>query len=105
MATVRVSPKLADYLRKKNVGFILCDLAQCKSCGGAIAELFCRPAKPAEIERLGDAARTFPAVDDAGNQVATLVVARRTIKVGEEVDLDLRRFLGAADITASGLEF
>lgn len=112
---VTVSDKLAAYLAKKGHRYILLSVATCKSCGGAVGELYARPVKEAEAQRLlGESQsglRRLPCYGPGGEALAIggepveLLVQGRVIRLGEEVALDLRRTLGLADIRVEGARF
>ena len=55
---VTVSDKLDAYLAKKGHRYILMSVATCKSCGGAVGELYARPVKDDEAHRLIDGNRS-----------------------------------------------
>lgn len=109
--TAIVSDKLAAYLAKKERRLIVVDLASCKTCGGAVSEVFARLAKNSEIEELGASARRLPCLDERGEKLLVngreveAVIANRFVKIGDDVRFDLRRFLGAADIAIEGITF
>ena len=111
MPTVTVSNKLAENLEKKDRRYIVVDLASCKTCGGAVSEVFARLAKDAEIDGLDGTERRFPCVDEQGAPLligganVEMVVINRFVRIGEKVRIDLRRFLGVADIAIEGAEF
>lgn len=112
---VTVSDRLAAYLKKKGCRYILMSIATCKSCGGAVGELYARPAKDHEAERLlaegQPGLRQLPCLDASGEALAVegspveLLVSGRSIELGNEVGLDLRRTLGMADIRIEGARF
>lgn len=71
---VTVSDRLAAYLKKKGCRYILMSIATCKSCGGAVGELYARPAKDREAERLlaegQPGLRQLPCLDASGEALA-----------------------------------
>ncbi|MDO4182653.1 MAG: hypothetical protein Q4E12_03475 [Coriobacteriia bacterium] len=100
MPAITLSQPLQAYLTRKKCTCVVIDLAECKTCGGAVAEVFARAAKPAEAARLKEkGCRTLP----AGTCEVTL--ANPYLKVADEVSLGLRHFLGIADITVEGITF
>lgn len=109
--TVQIGEKLARYLARKRLRFVMLDIAFCKSCGGAVGELFARPAKEGEIQAQlarHPAARRYPCelathepllVD---GQPVEVVVLNPAIGFDSLVTLDLRRVLGIADVRVRG---
>lgn len=112
---VTVSDKLAAYLAKKGHRYILMSVATCKSCGGAVGELYARPLKDDEAHRLIDGNRSglrrLPCYGPGGEALAIggkpveLLVQGRAIRLDEGVALNLRRALGLADIRVEGARF
>ena len=110
MANTRVvvTEKLANYLSKKGLACLFMDVATCKSCGGAVAELYVRPVAeapdPTGMCRL-------PCQDDQGSPLilkgkpVELAVANPRITLDQTVRLDLRRVLGIADVRVTGARF
>lgn len=89
---------LAAYLKKKDARHLVAELAECKTCGGAVAEVYVRVCRPAEVARLQESGcRTLEAQD------AVLFLNGRGIKADAVVELGLRNFLGIKDVTAKGL--
>lgn len=110
----RVTEKLARYLVKKGLRFVLLDVAFCKSCGGAVGELFARPAKEAEAQaQLAShpKARRLPCELATGEpllvdgQPVEVVVLNPAIGLADLVTLDLRRVFGLADIQVRGASY
>lgn len=98
MAAITFSPSLKAYLTRKQINALVAELAECKTCGGAIAEVFVRPCRPAEATRLQESGcRTLE------DQSIVLFLKDRGIKADPTVELGLRNFLGIKDITAEGL--
>lgn len=105
--------KLVAHLRKKGLRYVLMDVAFCKSCGGAVGELFARPMKDAEAEEaLGRAGvRRFFCEDEhdgricAGDASVELVVANPAIKLEAVVRLSPRALLGCADLRIEGAAY
>ncbi|MEE0705007.1 MAG: hypothetical protein UCH28_01330 [Adlercreutzia sp.] len=110
---VVLSDKLVAYLRKKGLRYVLMDVAFCKSCGGAVGELFARPMRDPEAEEvLGRAGiRKFPCEDEQGNVLRVggypigLIVANPSIQLDPVVHLSPRRFLGVSDLKIEGVRY
>ncbi len=112
---VTVSDRLAAYLEKKGCRYILLAVATCKSCGGAVGELYARPAKEREAARLLTEGqpdlRQLPCLIAGGEslvvggQPVELLVSGRSIELDSQITLDLRRTLGLADIRIEGARF
>lgn len=110
---VVLSDKLAVYLQKKGLRYVLADVAFCKSCGGAVGELFARPMRNAEAEEvLGRSGiRKFPCEDERGNVLRVsgdpieLIVANPSIQLDPVVHLSPRPLLGAADLKIEGARY
>lgn len=110
---VAIGPKLQELLKKKHLHYILLDVAFCKSCGGAVGELYARPIKVSEAQRItGDGkAYCLPCSDTSGvpvlidDQSVELVVANPNITLEEEVTFEARRFFGTADLIITGARF
>ena len=112
--TVRVTEKLARYLAKKGLRFVLLDVAFCKSCGGAVGELFARPVKETEAQTQlagHPKARRLPCELATGEPLlvdgrpAEVVVLNPAIGLTDQVTLDLRRVFGIADIQMRGASY
>ncbi len=109
---VFVTDRLAKALSRKGLRFIVLDVALCKSCGGAVGQLFARPASAKEAERLVEDAsiRRVPcSVQDgsplhAGEEAAELLVVNPDIALREPVVLD-KGMLGIADIKVTGARY
>lgn len=108
----RVTEKLARYLVKKGLRFVLLDVAFCKSCGGAVGELFARPVKEAQAQLASHPkARRLPCELATGEpllvdgQPVEVVVLNPAIGLADQVTLDLRRVFGIADIQMRGASY
>lgn len=98
MTNIVLSADLKTYLARKQVKALVAELAECKTCGGAVAEVYVRGCRPAEVARLQESGcRTLEAQD------AVLFLNGRGIKADAVVELGLRNFLGIKDVTAKGL--
>ncbi|MCI9262008.1 hypothetical protein [uncultured Adlercreutzia sp.] len=110
---VVLSDKLATYLQKKGLHYVLMDVAFCKSCGGAVGELFAHPMKDAEAEEaLGRAGiRKFPCEGERGKPLQVggasveLIVANPTIELDPVVRLSPRPLLGCTDLRVEGARY
>lgn len=98
MTNIVLSADLKTYLARKQVKAFVAELAECKTCGGAVAEVYVRVCRPAEVARLQESGcRTLEEQD------AVLFLNGRGIKADAVVELGLRNFLGIKDVTAKGL--
>ena len=98
MTAIAISPKLKDYLNRKSIQALVVEVAECKTCGGAVAVVFARPARPKEAKRLRESScRTLEA------DSITIFLTHPLIRVDEQVLLGLRNFLGLKDVTVEGL--
>lgn len=110
---VVLSDKLAAHLQKKGVRYVLMDVAFCKSCGGAVGELFARLMRDAEVqETLARAdVRRLPCEDERGSRLhvngepAELIVANPSIKLDAVVHLSPCLLLGSADLKMQGVRY
>lgn len=110
---VVLSDKLVAHLQKKGLRYVLMDVAFCKSCGGAVGELFARPMREAEAEEvLGRSGiRKFPCEDERGNvlqvdgEPVELIVANPSIKLDAVVHLSPCLLLGCADLKMQGVRY
>ena len=96
--TITISPALAAYLAKKGFCALVVDAATCKSCGGAIAELFARGIKEKEAQRLAQkGCRMLQAGD------FPIYLAHKLVRCDDEISFDLRSLLGVKDVTFQGI--
>lgn len=94
---VRCSPKLADYMRKKGWRHIAVESASACGCCVDLAEVATRFVDDAAAEKL----RSKGYVELEGELGSVLVA--RGMDYDAEVELGLRSFFGAKDITVRGI--
>lgn len=95
---ITLSDALVKYLSGKSYDGVLVDVAECSSCGGALAEVFARAAKNKELDRLVDnGARCFEV------EGFKIVLGHRLLRVSAEVSFDIRNLFFVQDVTVSGI--
>ena len=95
---ITLTPELQAYLAKKSFSAIIVDIAECKSCGGAIAEVFARGIKAQDLHSYKEKQHRSYFANDV-----ELLLMNRIIRVDDEVTLGLSNFLGIKDIAITGL--
>jgi hypothetical protein len=131
---VIASEKLLAAMRRKGACAIVVDVAFCKSCGGAVGNLFARGVKSAEVARLeaeggiahrvvfneegvageeadgevivGEAAGSEEAGGEVvGGEVFELLLLNSSLSLDEEVKLDATPLFGLSDISITGVRY
>lgn len=90
--------KLIDYMAKKNYHCIAIETIDPKGCCADMVELHTRFVRDKDVPKLKE-----KAIQVIEAPVGEILILTRGLEIDEEVTLGLRSFLGAKDITASGI--
>lgn len=95
---ITYSQKLKDYMARKGYEHIVIEMVDSKTCCAGFADIVGRFADEKGVAKLsGKILRRFD------GEVGDVIVTAHGLEYDEDVELGLRSFLGAKDITFKGI--